>query len=301
MGSRVPILTILFVLMIGPRVLAQKPLDTTITPNSGPEGTRVEIHGTHLATTRAVLFGKIPALFRVDSESLVTALVPLHAPSCPLTIVTTEQRLSTPDFFVKNDPRIPDEVRYKTGYVNILPRPQNFRVVLLWGIAIAGNPDTDQPAQNNAKVEIAWTTLSCRIDGRDLMLSHDIGKIRGGLYLRNPWFHDNSHEHMPLDTAPNNDSHGPVALLNIKKRPDRIWHFWSYSGRANPPAGELEGCRASARVRISGGALLQLGMDYWRDQTSLWAPHSQNNHEAGVSHWYFPSPDWQEVVFTDIQ
>jgi len=46
---------------------------------------------------------------------------------------------------------------------------------------------------------------------------------------------------------------------------------------------------------------LQLGMDYWRDQTSLWAPHSQNNHEAGVSHWYFPLPDWQEVVFTDIQ
>jgi hypothetical protein len=86
MRSRARILTILFVLMICPRILAQKSLGATITPNSGPEGTRVEIGAARLATTRAVLFGKIPALFRVDSDSLVTVLVPLHAPSGPLTI-----------------------------------------------------------------------------------------------------------------------------------------------------------------------------------------------------------------------
>jgi hypothetical protein len=42
-------------------------------------------------------------------------------------------------------------------------------------------------------------------------------------------------------------------------------------------------------------------MDYWRDEGSLWGPHEKNNHEAGASNWYFPSSEWQEVTFSDIQ
>jgi hypothetical protein len=150
-----------------------------------------------------------------------------------------------------------------------------------------------------AKIEIASTVLSCRIDQREVILNRDIGAVRGGLYVRDPWFAGNSHEHMPLD--PRAASTSPdFVTLPVGERPDRIWHFWSTSGRANIPPGHLEGCTTRARVRISPGALLQLGMDYWRDQDSLWAPHSQNNHEAGVSRWYFASQEWQEVVFTDI-
>jgi len=89
--------------------------------------------------------------------------------------------------------------------------------------------------------------------------------------------------------------------MRVSQRPDRIWHFWSASGRALIPPGHLEGCTARARVRISTGALLQLGMDYWRDEGSLWGPHEKNNHEAGASNWYFPSSEWQEVTFSDIQ
>jgi hypothetical protein len=54
-----------------------------------------------------------------------------------------------------------------------------------------------------------------------------------------------------------------------------------------------------ARVRISSGALLQMGMDYWRNPTIGYASGG-NNHEAGCSNWYFPSDRWQEAVFTDI-
>jgi hypothetical protein len=80
-NSRSEIITLLTVLILCVAALAQ-PESTesaTIAPHLGPEGTRVEIRGTHLATTRAVLFGKMSALFRVDGDSLVTALVPLHA------------------------------------------------------------------------------------------------------------------------------------------------------------------------------------------------------------------------------
>jgi len=52
-------------------------------------------------------------------------------------------------------------------------------------------------------------------------------------------------------------------------------------------------------VMISPGALLQMGMDYWRSPTIPYGSGG-NNHEAGASRWYFPSPQWQEVTFTDI-
>ncbi len=53
------------------------------------------------------------------------------------------------------------------------------------------------------------------------------------------------------------------------------------------------------RVRISKGALLQMGMDYCRNPT-IGFGSGGNNHEAGASQWYFLSDDWQEAIFTDI-
>jgi hypothetical protein len=52
-------------------------------------------------------------------------------------------------------------------------------------------------------------------------------------------------------------------------------------------------------VKISSGALLQMGMDYWRSATVPYGAGG-NNHEAGASSWYFPSSEWQEATFTDV-
>jgi hypothetical protein len=77
--------------------------------------------------------------------------------------------------------------------------------------------------------------------------------------------------------------------------------FWSASPRAALPQGDLEGCTVkAARVRISRGALLQMGMDYWRNPTIGYGSGG-NNHEAGASDCYFPSTDWQDAVFTDVR
>jgi hypothetical protein len=66
------------------------------------------------------------------------------------------------------------------------------------------------------------------------------------------------------------------------------------------PPGHLQGCTAKIRARISSGALLQIGMDYWRNST-VGYDAGANNHEAGASDWYFPSSDWQEATFTDAR
>jgi hypothetical protein len=196
----------------------------------------------------------------------------------------------------RNDPRIPAEVRYKSGYVNRVPKPAEFNSAMLWGIAIA---DTRVPGHEQAQVEIAGTQLSCRASGENkedeyIALNDDRGNIRGGLYRRNPWFGTDAHDPIPL--AYSRDT----VILRVGTRPDRVWHFWAASPRTALPAGNLEGCTVKVRAKISRGALLQVGMDYWRNPTVGYG-RGGNNHEAGASNWYFPSDQWQDATFTDTE
>jgi len=190
------------------------------------------------------------------------------------------------------DSRIPSEVKFAAGYVNPVPRPPDFKSALLWGIAIA---DNRVPGYESAVIEIASTQLSCRVDGKDVVLNDDGPNVRGGLYQRNPWFASDNHEPMRLAYSAGHKT----VVLRVGERNDRVWHFWSASPRTTFPSGKLEGCTVKAHVRISRGALLQMGMDYWRSATVPYGAGG-NNHEAGASGWYFPSPEWQEAVFTDI-
>src|ERR1700687_3205702 len=233
-------------------------------------------------------------LFRQEHEFWI-AIAKLA--SCVLVSLSgVAAQSSSPDIggknVVANRPRIPNEVRYKTGYVNPVPAPTNFSSVLLWGIAVA---DTRVPGYKSAQVEVASTRLSCRVDGREVVLNDDGGQVRGGLYRRLPWVGTEAHD--PIPSAYDPETHSVV--LHVGERPDRVWHFWSPSPRGALPPGKLEGCTVRARVRISPGALLQMGMDYWRSPTIPYGAGG-NNHEAGASNWYFHSDQWQEAMFTDI-
>jgi hypothetical protein len=264
-----------------------------IVPPRGPEGTRVTVSGKNLAAASAVLFGNTPAVFRSVSPENLIVIVPHKVPASSIIVITPQGRIrSVHSFVVVNDPRIPDEVSYKSGYVNPSPSPANFSSARLWGIAIA---DTRVPGHASADVEVAWTRLTCRVDGKDVVLNDDAGVLSGGLYQRQPWFATDEHAPLPLI----DDLRSHAVLLPVGQRPDRVWHFWSPSPRAALPSGRLEGCTVQARVRISAGALLQMGMDYWRSPTIPYGAGG-NNHEAGASNWYFPSPHWQEATFTDI-
>lgn len=189
-------------------------------------------------------------------------------------------------------PRIPPEVPYKSGYVNPRPKPPEFTSAMLWGIAIA---DTRVPRFEEAQVEIARTELTCRVDGKDVVLNDDRGHVRGGLYRRYPWFGTDAHDPMPVEYSHDQST----VIFRVGERSDVVWHFWAASPRKTIPGGHLDGCTVRVRARISKGALLQIGFDYWRNSTVGYGPGG-NNHEAGASNWYFPSGQWQEAVFTDI-
>ncbi|HEX3107243.1 MAG TPA: hypothetical protein VHQ22_22605 [Terriglobales bacterium] len=192
----------------------------------------------------------------------------------------------------QTDSRVPTEVKFKSGYINPVRKPANFTSAMLWGIAIA---DTRVPGFQKSQVEIAETRLSCRVDGKDVILNDDRGNVRGGLYRRYPWFGTDVHDVLPVAY-----SNGRRAvILNVGERTDRVWHFWAASDRVTIPHGHFEGCSVKVRARISSGALLQIGMDYWRDSTAGYGT-GDNNHEAGASDWYFPAAEWRYAIFTDI-
>jgi IPT/TIG domain len=288
-------LTLIYISLILTTAIAQtnQPEVLSISPTSGPEGTRVAITGKNLQEVSAVCFGTTNSAFSLVSPEELIALIPHKNVTSRFTVVTPRGRASSPfPFVITNDPRVPDEVSYKAGYVNPVPPPRDFKSALLWGIAIA---DTRVPGYESAAVEIASTQLSCRVDGKDVILNDDTGNVRGGLYRRSPWFGSDQHDPMPVT----HDLLNHVVVLSIGLRPDRIWHFWSPSPRATLPSGNLESCTVKARVKISPGALLQMGMDYWRTPTVAYGPGG-NNHEAGASNWYFPSTQWQEATFTDL-
>ena len=137
----------------------------------------------------------------------------------------------------------------------------------------------------DGQVEIASTQLTCRIDDRDVLLNDDHGEVRGGLYRRFPWFGTDVHDPMPVVHSIDQSSvdHNSV-ILRVGSRPDRVWHFWA----------------VKIRIRVSQGALVQVGFDYWRN-SSVGYGTGGNNHEAGASSWYFASPEWQEATFSDIR
>lgn len=262
-----------------------------IAPDSGPEGTRVTIVGKNLEDTAAVLFGKYESTFKIVSAGKLIAIAPRWVSTSPVVVKTLNgSGTSRFDFVVKNDPRIPADVGWKAGYVNPVRPPSEFKAALLWGIAIA---DSRNPA---AEIQVARLRLSCRADRKDFALNDDEGDVRGGLYRRDPWFATDEHSPMPAEK----NAADRVVTMRVGTVPDRVWHFWSASPRAALPPGKLEGCTAKARIKISQGALVQIGIDYWRSTTALWAGPDVNNHEAGVSDWYFASDQWQEITFTDI-
>lgn len=188
--------------------------------------------------------------------------------------------------------QIPPEVKFKSRYVNPRPKPAEFTSAMLWGIAIA---DTRVPGYESATVEISHAELTCQVGGRIVVLNDDAGNVRGGLYRRHPWFGTDAHDPMPAKQA----AVGDAVILEVGTKPDRVWHFWAASPRQVIPIGKLEGCTVKTRARISAGALLQVGFDYWRN-ANVGYGSGGDNHEAGASDWYLPSGEWQTAEFSDI-
>jgi hypothetical protein len=180
---------------------------------------------------------------------------------------------------------IPNEVAHKKGYIKYLTPPNNFRAVTGWITAIH-----DKTSSNPSYIEVDYIRVYAIINDSNILLSSNEYKdniAEGGLFLRQPWFGSNDNATIPYEFS-NND----YLVLRTSSKPDNVWHVWNKQWpRAEVPS-NIERCWLEVRCKITGSALIQLGMDYWREPTSEWAGYNVNNIESGVSDWYYKSNEW---------
>ncbi|NLH51469.1 MAG: hypothetical protein GX459_01330 [Bacteroidales bacterium] len=185
---------------------------------------------------------------------------------------------------------IPDEVAHKKGYIQYLTPPNNFKAVTGWITAIH-----DKRSPEDSWIEIDYIRIYARFNGSDKLLSkneYNDGIAEGGLFMRQPWFGSNYNIPIPYEF-----SSSGCLILRTSSKPDNVWHVWNkqWPRAVVPP--NIERCWLEVKCRITGSALIQLGLDYWREPTSFYAGYNVNNIEAGVSDWYFKSGEWVILDF----
>jgi hypothetical protein len=185
---------------------------------------------------------------------------------------------------------IPNEVAHKKGYINHLTPPNNFKAVIGWITAIH-----DKRLNNSSFIEIDYIRLFARINGSDVLLStneYKDGNAEGGLFTRIPWFGSNDNTSIPLEF-----SSSDYLVLRTSSKPDNVWHVWNKQWPRVSVPSNIDRCWLEVRCKITGSALIQLGIDYWKEPTSEYAGYNVNNIEAGVSDWYYKSDEWVILTF----
>jgi len=187
------------------------------------------------------------------------------------------------------DSNIPSEVAHKKGYIKYLTPPNNFKSVVGWITAIHDRSNTQQ-----SYIEIDYIRLYARVNGTDVLLKSDEyndNQAEGGLFKRDPWFGDNDNLPIPYEF-----SNAENLLLRTSTKPDNVWHVWNKGTRVDVPA-NTERCWLEVRYKITGSALIQIGIDFWKDATCSYGGYNVNNTEAGVSDWYYEKDNWHVITF----
>lgn len=77
---------------------------------------------------------------------------------------------------------------------------------------------------------------------------------------------------------------------------DKVWHWWPNRVPYTEATGKFV---VVVRLRLTGGACVQIGADWWKDMDVDWNGYNVNNKEVGASKWYFASPEWQTITFSN--
>lgn len=110
----------------------------------------------------------------------------------------------------------------------------------------------------------------------------------GGLYTK--WFTTDDHTPMPATIVDG------VLNFSPSDSGDRVWHWWPNRIPYSETSGKFV---VEVRLRLTGAACVQIGADWWRDMNAWWNGYNVNNKEVGASRWYFASPNWQTITFSN--
>jgi hypothetical protein len=187
-------------------------------------------------------------------------------------------------------PFAPTESPHKSAYLRYSTQPPGFNAVVGWMQAI-----DIKGTGISSKVEVDWLRVHATVNSMDTILLEETFDIHTsamdsfGLYNRNPWFDGDKLALMPFTIQ------SSTLTLNPSLNSNRVFHWWNTS-RSLIPSGTSR-IWLEARVRITGGAGVQAGIDYWKDLTISYAGIDVNNTEAGASDWFGNSTtEWQIIT-----
>ncbi len=189
------------------------------------------------------------------------------------------------------DGLVPGDVAFEKGYVKNLTPPGGFESGLAWMQTIH-----DTRKQGESKVEVDWLRYYSKVDGKDILLLEDNydSEVCGGLWKRVPWF---GNVLGLFQTGGSDEFSGKlengILVIYPAQHSDRVWHWWNCKRAVIPD--NTEKVWMEAKVRITGPALIQTGMDFWKNPEAGYMGTNVNNVEAGVSDWYFSDPEWQII------
>lgn len=188
------------------------------------------------------------------------------------------------------DSRIPSEVHHRYSYWDTtLPKPEHI-TISGWGQAISNNAFND-----TSWVELDYLRMYGINDGSDPILlekqeydnysSHN----DGGLYFRFPFFpkgYDSLHTDMPGSVS---DGVLTISPSNVR---DKVWHWWTPRAAAEYGGFQYQDYRIECRIRVTGHALVQLGIDFRVTDDAA------ETNELGVSDWCFDTNgEWDTLIF----
>lgn len=183
----------------------------------------------------------------------------------------------------------PAESPHQYAYFRYPTAPSEFTAVVGWMQSI----DIKGTGVNNT-VEVDWMKLHAIINGVDTVIFEDTFDKHTpemdyyALYKRSPWFEGDNQDSMPF-TVQNS-----IMIMNPSNAPNRIFHWWNT--KRSPVPTTSSRIWFEAKIRITGGAGVQAGIDYWKDLTAPYSGLDVNNTEAGVSDWLGNSTsDWQII------
>lgn len=173
----------------------------------------------------------------------------------------------------------PPEAPTKHAIVNSVLPPPGWKSGVVWAQSVY-----DRKYFGSSTTEIDWVRLICVVDEQERIFESEI--VGGGLFLRDPWFGDNTYEVLDVEQLRNYDGNVEYDVFEIQ---DRVWHMWGV--RLLIPENASR-CYGQVKVRIIGNTLFQVGIDWWKDQIVDYCGFNQCNREAMVSDWYGESVNW---------
>lgn len=171
--------------------------------------------------------------------------------------------------------------------------PPGYSAVLAWANAMTGS--SSHAASSPAKVEVDYIRLLEAVSPSDSMTviasaseEYEISRAplsagEGALYPRIPKCSPGaSDEIIALSSVDSG-----VLTINLASTPKQYAHWWT-------PRGSLlvgKSYFVESRFRVTGGAYIQFGVDYWRDPVLEYNGYDEtcaisNNCEAWVSDWF---------------